>query len=268
MNLFFLNIIFLTIKVWRAREKSSGKEVAIKLCIDPQGEINCKEPYLHALLACKKSSSIGCCCFPSFCSFLDNESRKAQGDGENGILPLRAYFATMYCTAMVMDLMDEDLRAFSDRFSNGVLTFPRVLQLSLQLSRAVSHLASLKIMHRDIHMRNILVKVPKKSEKLKVALTDFGWGTATASSNLNRPTKLTGGAYITSYRPPEIFFTKGSCFSTKGEWKGPSNVSYSFQPRRGVFLVTRSNRLDRTEFERILRFKISKNSGFPLMFGL
>lgn len=148
---------------------------------------------------------------------------------------------------MVMDLMDEDLRTYTDRFPNSVLKFDRVLQLSLQLSCAVSHLASLKIMHRDIHMRNILVKVPEKNETLKVALTDFGWGTAAASPNLSSPTMLSGGAYITSYRPPEFFFTKGSCFSTKGTWKGPSYVCYSFQPWRDAFsnvnvTVTQLNR--------------------------
>ena len=35
-------------QVFRARRKSTGVEVAIKIAVDASGENNCKEPFLHA----------------------------------------------------------------------------------------------------------------------------------------------------------------------------------------------------------------------------
>ena len=35
-------------KVYRARRKDTGCQVAIKFAVDNQGENNCKEPFLHA----------------------------------------------------------------------------------------------------------------------------------------------------------------------------------------------------------------------------
>ena len=44
--------LFYFTQVWKAQHRSTGQTCAIKLCVDPQGEINCKEPFLHAPLSC------------------------------------------------------------------------------------------------------------------------------------------------------------------------------------------------------------------------
>ena len=157
----------------------------------------------------------------SFCSFSASYLRKAQGDG---ILKMTAYFHTIYCTAMVMELMDMDLQTYCAGMPNCQLTLRGTLQVATQLSKACAHLYRRDILHRDIHMKNLLVTL---DSPIRVVLTDFGWGTLSAAKHGSKATLMTGGAYVASYRCPEIMLASGSRFTAKGQWTGPPYVGYA-----------------------------------------
>jgi serine/threonine protein kinase len=154
--------------------------------------------------------------------------RKCQG---YGIAQLHDYFHTPYVVAMLFELMQSDLQTYANQQPSRQLVLRDVYAVAIQLSRALSLLQVRGVLPRDVHMKNVLVSVGRPNtvlqwSRLVVVLTDFGWGTNSVSADVRAPAVLTGGAYITSYRPPEIFMTAGVRFDSKGVWYGPSHVAY------------------------------------------
>ena len=156
--------------------------------------------------------------------------RKAQGPF---VLKLLDYFHSIYVTCMVMELMHEDLSSYMGRFSKPELPLGQSYTIAIQLSTAVSFLVTKDILHRDLHTKNILLELnntaPKESkDRIKrIALTDFGMSTVSASRDVKSPIPLTGNMYVSAYRAPEIFLYPGSCFTNRGNWCPPNYVPYS-----------------------------------------
>ena len=153
--------------------------------------------------------------------------RKAVGPS---ILRLLDYFNTVYAVALVFDLMDCDLQSHLSKLPHRQLPLVDVYAVAVQLMTALSFLRNKGILHRDVHMKNLLVRKGSKSKpdnsSLEIYLTDFGWGTFSASEDSKSPVPLTGGAYTPTYRPPELYLALGARFNSKGEWTSPAHVPY------------------------------------------
>ena len=137
----------------------------------------------------------------------------------------------MYAVAIVFDLMDCDLQSHLSKAPRRQLPLVDVYAVAVQLMTAMSFLRYKGILHRDVHMKNLLVRKggsesDNSSSSLKLYLTDFGWGTFSASSDSKSPVPLTGGAYTAAYRPPELYLALGARFSSKGAWTSPAHVPY------------------------------------------
>ena len=195
---------------------------------------------------------------------LSSTPRKAAGPG---ILPLLDYFHTIYVVALVFELMDLDLSAYLSKQTLRVLPLCDVYAVAVQLTTALSFLRNKGILHRDIHMKNLLVSklstceppaLPAIGSSLKISLTDFGWGTFGASEDSKSPSPLTGGPYLAGYRPPEIFLALGSRFTAKGAYVTPPYVPYSRSSCRKRFIL----------YDLCLKFleNISYQSCFATMF--
>lgn len=134
---------------------------------------------------------------------------------------------------MVMELMHEDLSSYMQRFSKPELPLGQSYTIAIQLSTAMSFLVNKDILHRDLHTKNILLELNEKAAQLdkdrikRVALTDFGMSTVSASRDVKSPVPLTGHMYVNAYRAPELFLCPGSHFNKKGAWCAPNYVPYS-----------------------------------------
>lgn len=136
---------------------------------------------------------------------------------------------------MIFELMDSDLQAFASQFLQRQLPLRELYALSIQLSTAVSLLQAKGVLHRDIYPKNVLVSTGLPVSYLtwtihRMVLADFGWGTFSASSDIRSPSFMTGGAYVASYRPPELFMSPGSRFDHTGSWFGPPHIAYGLKP--------------------------------------
>ena len=156
--------------------------------------------------------------------------RRAQGPF---VHKLHDYFSTIFVVAMVTELLDCDLSCYLLRFVNCQLPLSQVYTVAVQLYTALSFLAGKKIIHRDLHMKNVLVKCDMDNGKplhksLKHAvLSDFGRSTLSTSTGATTCVPLTGTVYVNAYRPPEIFMCPGSHFTARGAWHGPSHICYT-----------------------------------------
>lgn len=153
--------------------------------------------------------------------------RKAAGPS---VLRLLDYFHTVYVVALVFDLMDCDLSLHMSKLPHRQLPLVDVYAVGVQLMTALSFLRFKGILHRDIHTKNILVRNGTSNKQdassLEVYLTDFGWGTFSASQDSKSPVPLTGGAYPATYRPPEVYLALGARFNAKGDWTSPAHIPY------------------------------------------
>jgi serine/threonine protein kinase len=162
---------------------------------------------------------------------LSDQQRRAQGPF---IHKLRDYFSTIFVVAMVTELLDCDLCAYILRFGRCQLPIPQVYTIAVQLCTALSFLVTKRILHRDLHMKNVLVKCDVDAERKslpkalkQVVLSDFGRSVISSSTNASTCLPLTGAVYVSAYRPPEIVLCAGSHFTARGAWHGPPHICYT-----------------------------------------
>ncbi|CAD7943148.1 unnamed protein product [Amoebophrya sp. A120] len=116
---------------------------------------------------------------------------------------------------------DGHLLGLLEKYPRGRMTEPHVWGCALQLTRALSHLHSLKIQHRDLKIENVLVASAAPSAATQAAffggvvlkLCDFGsWsdeeiadpGTTLSKQRLAQLEDEIARTTTLSYRPPEL----------------------------------------------------------------
>lgn len=205
--------------------------------------------------------------------------RKAQGPF---VLKLLDYFHTIYVTCMVTELMREDLNSYLQKFPTPELPLGQTYTIAIQLSTAISFLVNHGILHRDLHTKNILLELNNKAKQQdkdrikRLALTDFGLSTLSASRDAKSPVPLTGHVYVSAYRAPEIFMYPGTCFTKKGTWCPPSHIPYSLMsylqhrirtPSRVDFYVCLQQHVETHTFCLKKISKLYQSSGFQPICG-
>jgi len=137
-------------------------------------------------------------------------------------MQMHDYFHSPSFMVMVLDLYDMDLSAFAHQDGERNPTATCVtdwLPLCQQLAGGVSRLAACHVMHRDLHSKNVLVRL----NPLSLAITDMGKAAAAVVSSNSA---MTARVYAVSSRAPEIFFCQQSKFHQDGHWLPPSVAVY------------------------------------------
>ncbi|XP_024372021.1 uncharacterized protein [Physcomitrium patens] len=151
---------------------------------------------------------------------------------------------------LVMELMDHDLRTVIDNrireLGPGSCPFPTIVALDiiLQIAQAMKHLRDLKVLHRDLKAKNILVNIckplntnpgresskslmqhstvlPSSQDTYVAKLSDFGL--AKCRPEVSWVTTRMAGT--TGWRAPEVFHVQDT--EVAPEYKWPADV-YSF----------------------------------------
>jgi len=114
---------------------------------------------------------------------------------------------TPFFAALVFEVLDEDLST-AIRKAGGKLPERKVLSIATCLSRALSFVHSKRIMHRDLHCKNVLLAV--SNEETHAKLADFGQAIRFQEGQLpwNMPS-LTAAAGALMAVPPEVIFRHG-----------------------------------------------------------
>jgi len=156
--------------VWRARDQSLGRDVAVKL--------------LHRHLA--EDDSI--------LARFRSEAQSAARLTHPGIVAIFDTVTTEDTDAIVMEMVEgEDLRSILD--ARGTLAIEDAVEVTMQLAHALGHAHQNGIIHRDIKPANIIVRPDRR-----VKLSDFGIAKALGDTTLTDSGSLVG---TVKYLAPE-----------------------------------------------------------------
>lgn len=143
------------------------------------------------------------------------------------VLELLDFWHSPFYMVLVVPRMDYDLQWYLQLWAEDGFTSKGSYKLAVQLACGLAHIHKLRVLHRDVHTKNILVQREGSGifGEAKVAFTDFGRGAVGIQSS-NQP--MTACVYVASYRPPEVFFSLGSCFNKRGEWLQTHQCTYGY----------------------------------------
>lgn len=157
-------------EVWRARDHSLGRDVAVKL--------------LHRHLA--EDDSI--------LARFRSEAQSAARLTHPGIVAIFDTVTTEATDAIVMEMVEgEDLRSILDE--RGTLAIEDAVEVTMQLAHALGHAHQNGIIHRDIKPANVIVRPDRR-----VKLSDFGIAKALGDTTLTDSGSLVG---TVKYLAPE-----------------------------------------------------------------
>jgi serine/threonine protein kinase len=147
-----------------------------------------------------------------------------------------------YYSAILMELCGESLRALCNRRQAAFGDKP-VASMFGDISRGLAHMHDKKVLHRDLHVGNILVdntikpKGEVKEHQLKAAkIADFGkaieFDTSSSPGKFLKATATCGAPYII---PPEVWFRNGTVWGKRMRGQnGPCPIPTS-KPRRAKY---------------------------------
>lgn len=157
-------------EVWRATDRSLGRDVAVKL--------------LHPHLAEDQS----------ILARFRSEAQSAARLTHPGIVSIFDTVTTATTDAIVMELVTgEDLRSILDE--RGTLAIEDAVEVTTQLAQALSHAHNHGIIHRDVKPANVIVRPDRR-----VKLSDFGIAKALGDTTLTDSGSLVG---TVKYLAPE-----------------------------------------------------------------
>ena len=157
-------------EVWRARDHSLGRDVAVKL--------------LHRHLV--EDDSI--------LARFRSEAQSAARLTHPGIVAIFDTVTTEDTDAIIMEMVEgEDLRSILD--ARGTLAIEDAVEVTMQLAHALGHAHQNGIIHRDIKPANIIVRPDRR-----VKLSDFGIAKALGDTTLTDSGSLVG---TVKYLAPE-----------------------------------------------------------------
>lgn len=123
---------------------------------------------------------------------------------------------------IVLDLFDMDLARLlqlEHQKESNVTCLSQWLDLCQQFASGLARLASCHVIHRDLHAKNILIRL----SPLSLAIADFGKA-AVGVVTIQSP--MTSLVYVSGARPPEIWFCQHSKWNPDGSWKPPKSALY------------------------------------------
>ncbi len=138
------------------------------------------------------------------------------------IVQLIDAWASPAYTVLVMPVFECSLSRFIKSQSS---TLPIVCSqsVSLQIAEGLAHMHSLQIMHRDLHLGNVLIST-QPGDKWRVVVSDLGRATLVQGHDGR------ADVFNCAYRPPEIFFSRGSSLvvdrSGRLQYVAPQKAAY------------------------------------------
>jgi serine/threonine protein kinase len=159
------------------------------------------------------------------------------------IVEILDFYWSPYYSAILMELCGESLRALRERRQADFGVKPVAL-IFAGISRGLAHMHGKKILHRDLHLGNILVQNQiepygdvQDYQLQATKIADFGKAiefdtSATSPCKSLKATATCGAAHIL---PPEVWFRKGTVWGKKMRGQlGPSSI-VSSKPRRAKY---------------------------------
>ena len=196
--------------VYRARQKSIGRSVAIKMVLESDADTN------------SASSTL---LFQRF----ENEARAAGGLSHPGIVPVYEVGRWNHLPYFAMALIDG--KSLADLLRDGPLPPRRAAEIAKEVADAISHAHQQKVIHRDLKPANILI-----DKQGKAHVTDFGVSKVLESgSDLTTAGELIGTPH---YMPPEQAGAKNAKIGPTSDVYSIGAVLYAMLTGRPPFLAS------------------------------
>ncbi|KAK8204354.1 bifunctional endoribonuclease/protein kinase ire1 [Zalaria obscura] len=139
------------------------------------------------------------------------------------------YIAVELCQASLWDLYysdtrDEQRRAELSHLLSIIQTdVPKALH---QLAAGLHHLHEMRIIHRDIKPQNILIAYPRRNQKLRLVISDFGL-CKTLPENVSTLVDPTSNAGTCGWKAPELILQPKDSASNNGSFPGGQSTTDS-----------------------------------------
>jgi serine/threonine protein kinase len=163
--------------------------------------------------------------------------------GSQNIVEIFDFYWSPYYSAILMEMCGESLRALRERRQAAFGVKPVAL-IFAGISRGLAHMHGKKILHRDLHVGNILVQNQiepygdvQDHQLQATKIADFGKAiefdtSATSPCKTLKATATCGAAHII---PPEVWFRHGTVWGKKMRGAlGPCSI-VSSKPRKAKY---------------------------------
>jgi serine/threonine protein kinase len=180
--------------VYRAQDKCTCQEVTVKVVVCENGRCDGQELFLlkHA-------------------------------QGHDNVIKLLDGVCNPFWTALVTEACGHSLREHGKTFVHQIVSVLSSIQIASDIAHAVAHIHGQQLLHRDIHMGNVLINVRQDAAQAKVC--DFGLSIF-VRDNVQNPKNRSGNITQPFSRAHEIYFAVGMKFRKKGDWGAAAVAQY------------------------------------------